>query len=453
MDSRHGLPCGVDEIAALLAGEDLQAIDRALDPIHPADLADLFLHVAPGLRPRLVSRLDIPRTSFLMKELPRHLRDELASLLGQLELVRVVEELPSDDTADVLADLSAPAVQSVIGSLLREDRQEVVKLLGYPPDSAGGLMQTELIAVTESQTVDQAGEALRTLADRAGHIRFVYVVDGEGRLAGVVTLEKLILAPRGQPVRDLMKRDIHGVTTDLDQEQVARMFRRYDLVALPVVDEGGVLVGRILHDDVVDVLEEEAQEDILHMAGVGAAGQELVYSDRRLSIAAARIPWLLATLAGLNVSALLYWRFQLSFPGTLALIPFIPVVSAMGGNMGTQTSTIVVRGFATGRVDLHNLGRVIRREILVSVLIGVVCGLIAGAGAAAWHGNPRLGLTVAVAMTAAIMAAAAMGVLVPYFFRVVRIDPAIAAGPLVTTLEDVLGVSIYYACALLIIPA
>jgi magnesium transporter len=252
-------------------------------------------------------------------------------------------------------------------------------------------------------------------------------------------------------ISDLVKRKVHVVNPEVDQENVAQMFQRYDLVALPVVDERGRLLGRILHDDAADVLEEEADEDIMHMAGATTHEPELVYTDQVLKIAGVRLPWLLATLAGLTVPALLVWAFQVSFPAMMALVPFIPVIGAMGGNVGAQSSTIVVRGFATGRVDFHNLGGFLFKELIISSLMGLACGLLSGVVAIVWHGDPMLSVTVAVSMVAAIVASALMGVLVPYFFRLVKIDPAIAAGPLVTTIDDIIAIGIYYLVALALI--
>jgi magnesium transporter len=188
----------------------------------------------------------------------------------------------------------------------------------------------------------------------------------------------------------------------------------------------------------------------MHIAG--AAGEpELVYTDQLLKIASLRLPWLLATLAGLTVPALLVWAFQVTFPSMLALIPFVPVIGAMGGNVGSQSATIVVRGFATGRVDFHNLGHFLFKELVISSLMGLACGVLSGLVSMVWHGDVRLSLTVAISMTVAIVASAILGVLVPYFFRLIRVDPAIAAGPAVTTIDDIVAIGIYYLVALLLI--
>lgn len=440
----------VDDLEALVEAEDAEELDRFLALLHPADLALLFEILDRDHWPKVLQRLDIATISNLMEELPDHLRDDLAEHLKNEELTQIIEEMASDDAADVLADLPDNLAQNLIASLPDEDREEVEALLRYREDTAGGLMQTELVAVPDTATVDQAVEAIRADAEDVGDIHYVYVVDDGDRLLGVLRLKKLLLSRPERPVIDLLTREVHTVQPEVDQEQVAQMFKRYDLVALPVVDAEGRLLGRILHDDAVDVLEEEAAEDMMHMAGANPEEPELLYTDRLFSIASARLPWLLATLAGLAVPAVLVWLFQLSFPTIIALIPFIPVIGAMGGNVGTQSSTIVVRGFATGRVDFHNLGAFLGKEFFISAIMGLACGVLSGVVAVAWHGDLMLSVTVAVAMMAAIVVSAIMGVLVPYFFRMVNIDPAIAAGPAVTTIDDILAIAIYYLVALLL---
>jgi magnesium transporter len=430
---------------------DLSELGRFIEVLHANDLANLFGVLPRPLWPEVISRLGIDRISDLMEELPDHLREDLAEHFEHKELTEIIEAMASDDAADVLADLPATLARDLIEALPIEDRHEVETLLKYPEDSAGGLMQVELVAVPETATVDEAIEAMRANAEEASTFHFVYVVDEEGRLVGVLNLGALMLAPSDQLIGELIQRDVHVVHPEVDQEDVARLFRRYDLVALPVVDDRGRLLGRILHDDVVDVLEEEADEDMMRMAGATTHEAELVYTGQVIKIAGVRLPWLLATLAGLTVPAFLVSAFQVSFPDMMTLVPFIPVIGAMGGNVGSQSSTIVVRGFATGRVDVHNLGKFLFNELMVSLLMGVACGLLAGVVAIVWRGNPLLAVTVAVSMLAAMTTAALLGVLVPWMFRLLHIDPAIAAGPLVTTINDTTAISIYYVVALFLI--
>jgi magnesium transporter len=450
-DRQHDAAPEVDDLEALIESEDLTGLDHFLAVLHPADMADLFEILDRDHWPRVIGRLNISQTANLMEELPDDLRDDLAEHLAHEQLTQVIEELASDDAADVLADLPEQVAKDVIEALPDEDRQEVETLLRYPDDTAGGLMQMELVSVPGHATVDQAIQAVRESAEEVGDFHFVYVVDVGGKLVGVLKLEKLILARQDQTIHELMATDLHVVSPEVDQEEVARMFERYDLVALPVIDDAGRLLGRILHDDAVDVLEEEAAEDMLHMAGASPDEPELVYTDQLLKIASVRLPWLLATLAALTIPALLVWAFQLSFPQMLALVPFIPIIGAMGGNVGTQSSTIVVRGFATGRVDYHNLGRFLGKELFISLVMGIACGAVSGIVALVWHHNYVLCLVVSMSTVVAVMTSAIMGVLVPYLFRLIRIDPAIAAGPAVTTIDDILAISIYYVFALVLV--
>ena len=448
-----GLRDAASRVEELIAVGDENALDELVSGTHPADLAALLGVLSHDLWPRLLNRLDIARISDLFEELPDHLRDDLAEHLHPEQLTDALGEMASDDAADVIADLPVRVARGVIRALPRQDRREVEALLAYPEDSAGGLMQMELVSISEDASVNEVVEAIRSERDDVGEVFFVYVVDADDRLVGVLNLGALLLARGNRAIRDLMKTKIHAVNPEEDQESVARIFKRYDLVALPVVDAEGRLLGRIMHDDVVDVLQEEADEDIMHMAGATTGEPELVYTDQLFRIAGVRLPWLLATLAGLAVPAILTRGFQVSFPHMDALVPFVLVIGAMGGNVGSQSATIVVRGFATGRVDFRNLGHFLFKELVVSTLMGLACGVLSGLVSQVWHGDLRLSATVAISMFVAIIASAILGVLVPFFFRLVKIDPAIAAGPAVTTIDDIVAIGIYYAVALLLITA
>ncbi|MEX1308936.1 MAG: magnesium transporter [Candidatus Sulfomarinibacteraceae bacterium] len=448
-----GLRDAASRVEGLIAAGDATALDELVSGTHPADLAALLRVLSHDLWPHLLSRLDIARISDVMEELPDHLRDDLAEHLHPEQLTDALGEMASDDAADVIADLPERVARGVIRALPRQDRREVEALLAYPEDSAGGLMQMELVSISEDASVNEVVEAIRSERDEVGEVFFVYVVDADDRLVGVLNLGALLLARGDRAIRDLMKTKIHAVTPEEDQESVARIFKRYDLVALPVVDAEGRLLGRIMHDDVVDVLQEEADEDIMHMAGATAGEPELVYTDQLFRIAGVRLPWLLATLAGLAVPAVLTRGFQVSFPHMDALVPFVLVIGAMGGNVGSQSATIVVRGFATGRVDFRNLGHFLFKELVVSSLMGLACGVLSGLVSQVWHGDLRLSATVGISMFVAIIASAILGVLVPFFFRLVKIDPAIAAGPAVTTIDDIVAIAIYYVVAILLITA
>ena len=438
-----------DDLEALVEGGDEGAIRRFLTLLHPADLAILFDTLDRDYWPRVVQFLDTAEISDLMEELHDHLRDDLAELLKPDQLVDVFEEMASDDAADVIADLPDDMAKAVLEGIPDEDRQDVEALLRYEEDTAGGLMQVELVAVPETATVERAVEIARSVSEDVEEFHQVYVIDEGGKLTGTLGLDRLILAKPETLVGDLADRDLYVVHPDDDQEEVARIVKRYDLVSVAVVNAEGALLGRILHDDIVDVLEEEAAEDMLRMAG--AEEPELVYTNRVFKIASVRLPWLLATVGGGLVSGVLLWQFKVTFPTLLTLLTFVPVIAAMGGNIGSQSSTIVIRGFATGHIDYNNLARYLTRELAIGSMMGVVLGAVLGATAQLWHGDPKLAFVVGLSMTLAITASALTGVLVPFFFRLIKVDPAIAAGPLVTTANDVMCLAIYYGMALMIL--
>ncbi|MBN2496072.1 MAG: magnesium transporter [Deltaproteobacteria bacterium] len=449
MDPTSDKNIEVDDLEEIVIGGDLASLRRFLTLLHPADLAILFATLDRDHWPRVIHSLKVAEISDLMEELPDQLRDDLAELLSHEQLVDIFEEMASDDAADVIADLPEPLAEKVLASIPPEDRVEVETLLGYPEDSAGGLMQMELVSVRETATVQEAIESIRAAAGEVEDLHMVYVMDDAGRVCGLLPLDRLILASPTAPVSSVADRDIRTVRPEVDQEEVAQMFKRYDLVSMAVVDGEGRLLGRILHDDVVDVIEEEAEEDMLRMAG--AEEPELIYSNRVFRIASVRIPWLLATIGGGLLSGALLWQFKVSFPQMLALLTFVPVIAAMGGNIGSQSSTIVVRGFATGRIDFHNLSQFLLRELAIGLIMGFFCGLVLTLTARIWHGDYLLALTAGLSMALAITASAITGVLVPFLFRSIRVDPAIAAGPLVTTANDVLGLAIYFSIAWLLI--
>jgi magnesium transporter len=323
--------------------------------------------------------------------------------------------------------------------------------LQYPEDTAGGLMQTELIRVYVNNTVQQAIEEIRRQAEQKKgdlDIYELYVVNEQEQLVGHFSLENLVLSDPQTPVVDLIETDLFWVPVTLDQEEVADYFQRYNLVSLPVLDSDRKLLGRITVDDIVDVIEEEASEDIFQMAGVG--GDDVAY-DRIMRSAALRLPWLITNLFGGLLTGYLIWIFQVPLGEKLLvlLVAFVPVITGMGGNVGTQSASITVRGFALGRIELQNFSRYLIKEMRVGALMGLICGLTLSLIGWLWYGNAALGLVVGVALLVAMTIASSMGALLPAFFQKINIDPALASGPFVTTLNDVSGIIIYFTTAIL----
>jgi magnesium transporter len=274
-------------------------------------------------------------------------------------------------------------------------------------------------------------------------------LDDRNHLIGVVSLRQLLLVPTNKRLRDIMSTEVFSVQTHEDQEEVARVVEKYNILAVPVVDEENKLVGIITVDDVIDILRDEATEDFLKMAGTRE--EEFAYVDDVLKVSRLRFPWLITNLLGGLITGYLLWLFEFTIRDVLALITFIPVITAMGGNAGLQSSTIMIRGFATGRIEYARLTSIIFKELRVGIIMGLICGSVVGIVGTLWHGNPIIGIVVCVAMIISMTVACTMGALVPSFFRKIHIDPAIASGPFVTTANDITGILIYMGIATILL--
>ena len=433
--------------------ENIEALDRLIEEgreldimkliskFHPADIADLIDALDEDKKKKLFGLLQVETASDVIMEIDEISRELIMQDISQDKLTQIVDDMESDDATDLIGELPKDKAQQILRHIDKEDSEEVQELLKYHKETAGGIMQLELVAVPQDVTVKDAIDRIRSCAGDVEDLHNVFVVDDGKRLVGVLPLRKLILASPDRLIQSVMDAATINVTPDVDQEEVAEIFRKYDVVSLPVVDRGGKLLGRILVDDVVDVIEKEDSEDIMRMAGIPE--EELVYGGRVLEISRARLPWLITNLFGGLLTGYLMWLFKITLHEVLALVTFIPVITAMGGNIGIQSSSIMIRGFAIGRVDLNNLRRLVFKEMKIGFIMGIACGLVAGCAAVLWHKDPFLGPIVALAMVTAITTAASMGALIPAFFKKIKIDPAIAAGPFVTTANDIIGIIIY----------
>jgi len=318
----------------------------------------------------------------------------------------------------------------------------VKALLRHDEETAGGIMALEIVAVDENRKTQEAMDVLRQKAEEVDDVYNIYVVDKIGVLKGVVSLKALVLAKPDTLLNQIMDREAVTIHTEMDQEEVANIFHKYDLVAAPVVDEQGRLVGRITVDDVLDVVEEEASEDITMMAGIT---DETIAERSIFKVSGVRLPWLLVAFMGELVSAVIYQRFHASVEKIIASAFFIPMIMAMGGNAGIQSATVVIRGLATGDIDLRDTGRRLFRELRVAFLNGCLISLLLFGVVAVWLHDPRFGLILGMAMLAVIFNAAFTGTLIPFLLKRVGVDPAIATGPFITTSNDVLGLVVYFS--------
>jgi magnesium transporter len=418
---------------------------RLLAKSHPADIAHLFRYLDLKEQRLLFNLIEnAEKSADVLAELDHATGAQLLELLDRETITEVLEEMSSDDATDIIGNLPEELADEILNIMQDEDSEEIEQLLQYDEDSAGGIMSTEFFALEEDLTVREAIVSLQEAEDME-MVFYLYVVNEHEQLVGVLSLRQLLTVSPASRLADIMTTDVISVRTDMDQEEVARLVERYNILAIPAVDENNRLMGIITVDDVIDVIRQEATEDIYKMAG--ASEEELLYGNRAFKIARLRLPWLLVNLFGGVATGYLMWLFKVTLKEVIALISFIPVITGMGGNVGGQSATIMVRGFATGRIDFTMLRQVFLKEVRVGIIMGGVCGVTVGLVAWFWHGNPYLGIVVGLAMIVAMVVASSMGVIAPAAFKKLGIDPAIASTPFVQTANDITGILIYFAMA------
>ncbi|MDT8419147.1 MAG: magnesium transporter [Desulfuromonadales bacterium] len=418
---------------------------KVLGKIHPADIAHLISYLDAKDQHTLFNLItDKERAADALSEMEWNLGAQLLVQLDIDTVISILHEMADDDSVELIRNLPDELADAILAAMKNEQSEELEQLLGYEEETAGGIMSTDVFSLDQSLTVRQSIEALQEATD-VEMVFYVYVTDDHNHLVGVLSLRQLLTVPPSTLLSDIMTTDVMRVRTDTDQEVVAEMVAKYNILAIPVVDGKGKLMGLITVDDVIDVMRQEATEDIFKMAG--ANEEELMYGNQSFKIARSRLPWLLSTLVGGVVTGSLMWYFRMTLEQVVALITFIPVITGMGGNVGGQTSTIVVRGFATGRIDFSIIKQVFFKEMRVGLIMGTVCGLVIASIAMIWHHNIYLGLVVGIAMAVAISVAACMGVLATSFFKRIGVDPAIASSPFVQTVNDITGILIYFSTA------
>jgi len=430
----------VDDLTYLAVEHDDRMVLNILVGSHPADIANIVKALPSEEAKYVFGLLDVDTASDVIIELDDVTRERLVSEMKEERLTELVDEMDSDDATDIVADLPDHLAEKVLDSIDIEDSHEVQELLLYDEDTAGGLMAMEFVSVSEDAAVDDAIREIRIKADEVDDVYNVYAVDEDGLLTGFIPLKKLILAKSEQRVKNVMVREVTSVPTNLDQEEVAHIFRKYDLVSLPVVDDIGKLVGRITIDDIVDVIEEEASEDMQRMAGI--TDEEEIRETSVMKISLGRLPWLLVGFGGQLVAAVVMKQFEASLREIFVATFFIPLMMAMGGNAGIQAATIVVRGMALGELNPGETFKRLRREMQVSLFNGSVCGVLLFAVVAIID-KPPFGVVLALSMIGVILNASFIGASVPLVLRRAGVDPAIATGPLITTFNDIIGLSIY----------
>jgi magnesium transporter len=420
--------------AALEEGDTARARALTLD-LHEADLADLIELLRPDERAGLIEALGDDFKAAALPELDEAVRDQVLEEMPASQVAEVVQQLDSDEAVYLLEDLDKEEQKDILAKLPYFERIALQRSLEYPEDSAGRIMQTDLIAVPPFWSVGQTIDYMREAADLPDRFYEIFVVDPAYHLIGSVALNRLLRSKRPTTIEAITDEEIRPVPVESDQEEVARQFERYNLTSAPVVDKDGRLVGVITADDVVEVVQEEASEDILRMGGVGGESvADSVWETTRL-----RFSWLLTNLGTAILASYVISLFEATIEQMVALAVLMPIVASMGGNAGTQTMTIAVRALATQDLGRVNAVRVILRESAVGLLNGLLFALIMAAIAYFWFGSDQLGLVIGVAMIVNLFAAALAGILIPLGLDALDLDPAIASGVFVTTVTDVVG--------------
>lgn len=439
----------LDTVKKLLRRNAMPNLSNLLQKTHPADIAHLFRYLDIAEQQKLFNLIkDVNDAAEVLAEIEHSISAQILDELDTERSVELLQAMSHDDSVDIIRNMPDEMADEILNLMQDERSEEIENLMQYHEDSAGGIMSTNFFSLNEELTVKKAIEALQEAKD-AEMVFYVYVVDEYRHLVGVLSLRQLLTVSPNKLLREIIGGDVISVHADADQEDVARWVAKYDILAIPVVDDQNKLLGIVTVDDVIDVLREEATEDIYKM--VGASEDELLYGFKAFRIAGLRLPWLLVNLLGGVVTGYLLWWFQVTLQEVIALISFVPVITGMGGNIGGQSATIVVRGFATGRIDFSTLAQVFFKELRVGIIMGVVCGCVVGSIGWIWHGNIYLGLVVCLAMMISMTVAATMGVMAPAFFKRIGIDPAIASTPFVQTANDITGILIYFSTATLFI--
>ena len=456
-----------------LDADDMSILSETLADIHVADIAEIYESLDEERRSRLLFALPARVTAELVTELDDAERGEVVEEMDAAELTELTSQMEPDDAADVLGDLPEAQRDEILEKIEDDQADKIKELLTYPEDSAGGIMTTDFLALTADATVGEAIREIRT-SDIRENLNNIYVADEAGKLTGMLPLRRLVVNEKYHRLGDICTADPVSVHVTDDQEQVIHVISKYDFVSVPVIDDESVLVGIVTHDDIMDVYEEEADEDIYRMAGLDASEFETPSIVRAATI---RFSWLVPCIASMAITAAVMMLSQGWFDRMAvytALIIFVPMIGAIGGNCGIQISTVIVRGLASGELASSRFVHAFKRESRIALVMAPACGV------AAWgicqlglpmirhfsHGpasngkamlaanDPainRIALAVGIGMTCAILIAAFLGMILPFVFRRIKVDPAIASGPIVTTANDIISVSIFLGLASLIV--
>jgi magnesium transporter len=436
------------DIADLIESKSDTLLRNILADIYPADIALIIENLTDEEGLYLFQLLDEETSAEVLLELSDYHRDYILERLSTDKISDIVGEMDSDDATDIIGELEDDKAEDVLEQMEDEDSSEVKELLTYDEHTAGGIMQKEYVTVKATDSINRAVEVIKEEAPDNEHLYHLWITDDAGRLAGIVSLKKIIVALDTPFVimADIMSTEVISVEANTDQEEVASIMRKYDLVSIPVVDENDRIVGKISFDDIADIMEEEFSEDVARIVGSDA---EELESKSPFQIAWLRLPWVLITLAIQFLAGIVINYYDETLAKVLLLTSFMPIISAISGNTGLQASAMTVRALATGGVSLSRWGEPVKRALKISLIIGSICGLLIGVIGAMWYGKVMFGVVVGISMCISINISAFVGTTTPLLSKRLGFDPAITVGPFETAFQDVVGITVFLTLATL----
>ncbi|MDZ5474203.1 magnesium transporter [Bacillus sp. 31A1R] len=422
--------------------------EAMIDELQPYDIAKIYEELPLKHKKRFLLYLNIDSLADLMQELTKEDQLDVLNKLGIEKSAKVLDEMDNDDLASLLDDLSPEKITILLSKMKKEESDIVQDIMNYPAETAGRLMTNRFVWIRDYYSTREAVAKLKTFADFAETINYLYVVDQNRQLVGVVSYRDLLMAEPTELIRNIMYERVISAHVETDQEEVARLIERYDFLAIPVVDEDKTLVGIITVDDVIDIVIKEANEDIEKLS---ASGKSIDFDTPAFVAAYRRLPWLILLLFIGLISGSIISGYEETLEKVVALAFFMPMIAGMTGNTGTQSLAVVVRGLVSNDIDKNVVSRLVLRETGVGILIGLTCGVLISIIAYVWRGDPILGLVVGASLLLTLIIGTLAGTVIPLILYRFNIDPAIASGPLITTLNDIFSLVTYFGIATMFI--
>jgi len=438
----------LDNIIQALKEKNKPEFQALVRELHPYDLSQMYIRLPNNYKNDFIVSLSIEELAELIQALNKLEQLEVLGELGLERSTEVLELMNSDNLVQLLTDLKQEKIEELLSGMKQEDSAIVQNLLKYPPETAGRMMNDQYVSIPETYTVRDTVDKLKDYAELAEYLNYLYVVDDNYKLVGVVSYKSLILANLFEKIEDIMTTRIVKVDVLTDQEEVAKLTRRYNFVTMPVVKENNTLAGVITFDDIIDVVYQEASEDI---GKLSASGKATDFNTKPFTVAYRRLPWLIVLLFIGIVSGGIIASFEDTLNKVVALAFFMPLINDMTGNTGTQSLAVVVRGLTTNDLGFKQTVKLILREMLVGTIIGITCGIIIATIVFFWQGSAILAFVIGISIVSASIIGTLTGTIIPLLFYKCNMDPAVASGPLITTLNDILSLFIYFGIASLFI--